>query len=80
MAEGIDRMTPILTGEVVDLPDTTNTSSDFIGPLFFIFAIFGWGFLSILSSTKSWWLGGVVGGILGLIFIGIYGAILIGLG
>lgn len=47
--------------------------------IFIILVTFGWAILSIFSSTKSWWLGGVVGGIIGLIVMGVWGALLIGI-
>jgi len=56
LTEAINRMTPLLRGEVVDLPENTTTSFETIKIIFILCAIFGWGFLSILSSTKSWWL------------------------
>lgn len=52
-------MSPLLRGEVVDLPPTKTNLIDAIMPFVFLILFFGWGFLSVLSATKSWWLGGV---------------------
>lgn len=72
-------MAPLLRGEVVELPEVAPPISDTIMVIFIILFTFGWALLSILSSTKSWWLGGVVGGVIGLIVMGIWGAFLIGI-
>jgi len=39
---------------------------------FFVFILFQWLFV-ILGRTKSWWLGGVLGGIGGVVLVGLYG-------
>lgn len=39
---------------------------------FFAFILFQWLFV-ILGRTKSWWLGGVLGGIGGVVLVGLYG-------
>ncbi len=77
--EGIDRLSPLLRWEVVDLPekDTENP------PYIFMILIGLWMFGSILSSTKSWWLGGVFWAIIGWILGSLSGVLLgciIGLG
>lgn len=79
LQEGIERMSPLLRGEVVELPNQKNLSSDDMQWLLIFIIIFGWAFLSVLSASRSWWLGGVAGGIVWLIFLGTVGAITIGL-
>ena len=56
LTEGIDRITPLLHGEVVDLSENNAPSLETIKIIFILCAFFGWGFLSVLSSSKSWWL------------------------
>jgi uncharacterized protein len=79
LTEGIERISPLLRGEVVELPEQAVPISDTIMIIFIILFTFGWAILSVLSSTKSWWLGGVVGGVIGLIVMGIWGGLLIGI-
>ena len=64
----------------MELPEKDTDIGEILGPILFLIFTFGWAILSILSSTKSWWLGGVMGGIAGAIFLGLYGAIFIGIG
>ncbi|MFA6080183.1 MAG: TPM domain-containing protein [Candidatus Gracilibacteria bacterium] len=73
IASAITAMSPILRGEVVDLPAPKSALIDTIAPFGFLILFFGWGFLSVLSASKSWWLGGVVGVIVGLVLRGIIG-------
>ncbi len=60
LTEGIERISPLLRGEVVDLPEQESEQPPYI----FIIIIGLWMFGSVLSSTKSWWLGGVFGAII----------------
>ena len=51
---------------------TSEKSVAFAWLLFFAFMIFN-GFASAFARTKSWWLGGVVGGVLGIVYTFIIG-------
>ena len=42
----------------------------------FFFLAFGMNILAYMASTKSWWLGGLFGLILGLVFLGVFGALI----
>jgi uncharacterized protein len=79
LREGIERMTPLLRGEVVELPEKTGLSDDALEGIIIFIVVFGWLILSILSSSKSWWLGGVFWGVIGFFVIGMTGAFLIGI-
>lgn len=79
LTEAINRMAPLLRGEVVELPEKTGLSDEAIEGIIIFIVVFGWLILSILSASKSWWLGGVFGGVIGFFVIGITGAVLIGI-
>ena len=49
--------------------------SSSIGYLIFFFFIFGLNLLGVMARTKSWWLGGVIGLVVGFILLGIVGAL-----
>lgn len=59
LSRAIEVMSPLLRGEVVDLPAMKSSIIDLITPFLFLILFFGWSFLSILSASKSWWLWGV---------------------
>jgi len=59
LTEGIERITPLLRGEVVELPEKSGLSDDALEGIIIFIVVFGWLILSILSASKSWWLGGV---------------------
>ncbi len=80
LEEALARMTPLLRGEIVTLPEKKNGSpSESMQFLFILLVTFGWWLLSILSASKSWWLGGLFGVIIGLIVASLSGAVLIGI-
>jgi uncharacterized protein len=79
LIEWINRIAPLLRGEVVKLPEKTGLSDDALEGIIIFIVVFGWWILSVLSASKSWWLGGVFGGIIGFFAIGITGAFLIGI-
>jgi uncharacterized protein len=79
LTEGIERMAPLLRGEVLELPEKTGLSDDAIEGIIIFIVVFGWLILSILSASKSWWLGGVFWGVIGFFVIGITGVFLIGI-
>lgn len=62
--------------------NSTNNYFDNIdfNSVFFIIFIFGGILLRILSQTKSWWLGGVIGACIGIVFSLIWGFLFFGLG
>ncbi len=68
-------------GEAYDLSqlDSASTDTDFLSIFVFFFMTFFWALASIFSGTKSWWLGGVFGGIFGAVAAGIPGLIFGGL-
>jgi uncharacterized protein len=77
LTEWIERMSPLLRGEVIELPNKKSSFKFTEETLIFIVVLF-WGLLSVLSASRSWWLGWVAGGIIWLIFLGTIGAITIG--
>jgi len=84
--DGVLAITSVLGGEpLVESKSTTSINADafegLAGIFFFGIVILQW-FVSILARSKSWWLGGVIGGIAGLIFgkaAGLIGFGLVGL-
>src|SRR3989339_219248 len=75
--EATDKIIAATKGEYVPSLDKPNTSV-WEGALWFIF--FGIMWLSaILARSKSWWLGGVIGGIIGIIITLIKGFFFIGI-
>lgn len=77
--EGIERMTPLLRGEVVTLPENKVSDFEDIQGILMIVAVFGWWLLSVLSASKSWWLGGVFWAIIGFFVMWTIGVFLIGI-
>lgn len=73
--ESMEILETLARGEAYDLSQLEPEAS--IADLlpFFVFFILPllWAFVSFLSSSKSWWLGGVFGGVFGLIFAGMTG-------
>jgi uncharacterized protein len=77
MSEGInagaDAIVAILQGEAADtvLPASSSDSSsgrwNFLGEFFPLFIFIPIWLMSILARSKSWWAGGVVGGIIAII-------------
>ncbi len=65
--ESVSSLEKLARGEPFDVSQISSGSNDFILNLLFFFFMFSWGFMSFLSTTKSWWLGGVFGGIGGLL-------------
>ncbi len=81
--DGVMAIASVLGGEPLVEPNRSATSaSDAIermtGIFFLGIFLLQW-FVSILSRTKSWWLGGVIGGAAGVIFAGIWGLLGFGL-
>lgn len=79
LIEGINRMSPLLRGEVVTLPENKVSNIDDIQGILMIVAIFGWWLLSVLSASKSWWLGGIFWAIIGFFVMWTIGVFLIGI-
>jgi uncharacterized protein len=76
--DAITALSTLARGEVFDFPEASSSSEN--DPWVFLFYLLplGWGFLSWLSRSKAWWVGGVVGGIFGFLFAG--GLLGLGLG
>lgn len=66
LQEGIDRMTPLLRGEVVELPEPAPDSIGILVTLIF-WLVWGGIFLgsALFEPSKAWWPGMVIGGLLG---------------
>jgi uncharacterized protein len=80
ISEGVQKMTEAISVESY-VPETQSSSPNFAASITsFIFPgiFFLLWIVSIFARSKSWWVGGVVGGILGLIFRG-FGFGLIGI-
>jgi uncharacterized protein len=81
--QGIDKAADAIIGLVKNDPETarfkesTSAGAPSFNFFYFIFfvLIFGVRLLAYMASTKSWWLGGVFGLVLGLVFIGLGGAL-----
>lgn len=73
--DAVAKLEQLARGETFEMPAPV---PEFSEDLVLIILIFGWIFLSFLSSSKSWWLGGVVGAIIGVIFWGFVGLLIAG--
>ena len=79
--EGISYLNKLARGETFTVEENQDFNSDFfsVGLIYAIPII--WFFLSYMSNTKSWWMGGVAGAIIGfLIFQTIVGVLIIAVG
>lgn len=67
IAEGAKAIMQAIEGEIVALPRANGQWANGImrygGEIFFLLFLFGSWIVSILGRTKSWWLGGVLGGL-----------------
>ena len=70
---GIDALKKHIGGEYT-ADRYSQTSSDGVSPylIFIVFILFQW-LLAVLGRTKSWWLGGVLGGIGGIVLVILFG-------
>jgi len=68
----------ISTNTAISNTTASETLEGLVGIIMFGVMCLLW-FISILSRSKSWWLGGVVGGVAGGIFGGIWGIVGLGL-
>jgi len=75
ISDAIDKIIAATKGEYVPSENSTTTSKinvkSIVNLLFFLFLIPIW-FSSILARSKSWWAGGVIGAIIGFVFIFIF--------
>ncbi len=63
----VDQMISALGGNEIVPQDYNNNSTDYLGIIFFVVVIFLRLFLApLLGRTKSWWFGGVLGGVIGI--------------
>ncbi len=84
--DGVDAIRSVIQGDstnaIPSQPSASTSLSDafegMIGLFFFGIFLLQW-FISILARSKSWWLGGVIGGVAGGIFSGFGGLIGFGL-
>jgi uncharacterized protein len=77
--DAVSALETLARGEPFTVPDSTSSDAD--NPLWvilFYLLPLGWGFLSWMSNSKAWWVGGVFGGIFGFLFAG--GLLGLGLG
>jgi uncharacterized protein len=63
---GTDKIIEALISSVSIVPEPEPEKTNWFGLLFFAFIGFQW-LVSILARSKSWWLGGVVGGLIGIL-------------
>lgn len=73
---GVDKIIAATEGEVIPSDSGSSVKFNFDWIWFGLFA-FIW-LVSILARSKSWWAGGVVGGILGIIFSLMWGFLYVG--
>ena len=82
ISDGVEKIMGILSKTFVPPAQTTpevNFSKDSITTIFFFGAIiFSW-LASILGRSKSWWAGGIIGGIAGIVISIFFGLIFMGL-
>ena len=79
--EGISYLDKLARGETFTVKENQDFNTDFfsVGLIYAIQII--WFFLSYMSNTKSWWMGGVAGAVIGfLIFQTIVGVLIIAVG
>ena len=81
--DGISYLDKLARGEIFAVKESTNFNTDFFSVgLIYILPLF-WIVLSWMSNSKSWWLGGVFGAILGLLIfqtiVGLFSLAFIGL-
>ncbi len=76
--ESMSILETLAKGEAYDLSQLESSTStmDFASILLFVFLPLGWAIISMLAGTKSWWLGGVFGGVFGILVAGLTGLIM----
>lgn len=81
--ESVDYFDQLARGETFEIPSSSQTVSSSslpIGDILWLVLFLGlpliWALLSWFSSTKSWWIGGIFGGIIGIIAAGFLGLII----
>jgi uncharacterized protein len=79
ITEAVDTMIKVLGGQADAVPVDEEESKFDLGSIFFLLLFAPLWLASILGRSKSWWLGGVLGGIGGVIIGAIYGFLFIGL-
>jgi len=70
---GIQSIITVTGGGEITNSSSSKSSFKLTEDVFIFFIIFGYFVFSIMTRTRSWWLGGIVGGILGLVFNGFLG-------
>lgn len=76
--ESMTILETLARGEAYDLSELGSaTNSEDLFSIFLFFVLpFLWAIASLLAGTKSWWLGGVFGGIFGVFVAGVTGLVL----
>jgi uncharacterized protein len=74
----VEQIIRILNGEVNVLPNDNSNSKPHEDIFFWIIFIFIW-LASILGRSKSWWFGGVIGAIAGIVIGFVYKSLIIGI-
>lgn len=67
---GIAVLERLARGETFEIGKSFDTSTNFSLVFLLYFLPFAWIFLSWMSNSKAWWLGGIFGGVIGLIVFG----------
>lgn len=74
----MNRITAVIRGEELPTP-SPSPSGFFDGEFVLVYFLIGYLVLGVFSRTRSWWLGGLLGGILGFVWLGFVGAVLFAL-
>lgn len=80
--ESVNYFDRLARGETFEIPSSSQTDSNPLIPmgdilwiiLFFVLPL-SWALLSWFSNTKSWWVGGLFGGVIGIVAAGVVGFI-----
>lgn len=70
ISNGILALDKLARGETFEIKKSFNTGTDFIWTILIYILPFLWIALSWMSNSKSWWLGGIFGAIMGFILTG----------
>lgn len=74
----MNRIIAVVRGEELSIP-SPSPSGFFDGEFVWVYFLIGYLVLGMFSRTRSWWLGGLLGGILGFVWLGFVGAVLFAL-
>ncbi len=68
--DAVSALETLARGETFTLPEKSTDSGNTLWMILFYLLPFGWAFLSWLSNSKAWWVGGIFGGVFGFLFAG----------